>query len=388
MTNPHAPSRRLRAVCFSPYPIQGPSVYHRIWAYRDDWIAHGIDLTLWPFMSDRFYVRRRRFGWFATLEKLIRFIGATIKLLVRLPSVLRYDVVIIHRELFPIGPLILERILFWLNPNVIFDVDDAIWHPPSNPVHQRRLFWSKQRVPKLLAASRAVVAGSAYLAQFARRYNDRVTIIPTPYDDLGERGNSTDPRKPVVVWIGNLGNAEYLLTILPVLEKLAQSCGFTLRLIGGDDVRHIRSAVVDIDYCRWRRDLEAKWLKESDIGIMPLADGEYERGKCAFKLVQYFSASLPVIASPVGMNCQVIRDGVNGFLASDDDQWYQTLRTLLNDPAQRREVGQRGHQTFLERFTRSANAERWRRVFLAQCEPPESSGRAGAAPANPDHSGL
>jgi glycosyltransferase involved in cell wall biosynthesis len=120
---------------------------------------------------------------------------------------------------------------------------------------------------------------------------------------------------------------------------------------------------VNVQVMEWREERERQWLLECDIGIMPLHDRDYERGKCSFKLVQYFSAGMPVVASPVGMNREVVTPGVNGFLASTPDEWYAALDRLLADATLRRQMGQRGYERYRERFTPQANAELWLDIF-------------------------
>lgn len=361
MTKP-LDNKRIRVVCFSPYPEEGPSVRHRITAYRELWARSGVSLTLWPFMTRRFFGIRRQFGRLRTAEKLAQFAFCTLRLLVRLPLAVRYDWVIIHRELFPLGGAVLERVLKRFNGNIAFDFDDAIWHPPSNEVNQRKFLWSDRRVADTLSLSQVAVPGNEYLADYARQYAARVQIIPTSYDDLGGRQAGSNV-KPVVVWIGNLGNAFYLRELLPVLEELSAGRAFTLRLIGGEDIETIRSERVDIEYCRWSASRERAWLCESDIGIMPLVSKGYEQGKCAFKVVQYFSAGLPVVASPVGMNRDVIVEGENGFLAEGRAGWHSALERLLSDASLRVRMGERGRQTYLERFTREENARLWQELL-------------------------
>lgn len=353
--------RRLRVLCFSPYPEEGASVRHRICAYRRYWKEAGIELTVQAFMTPSFFQNRRRFGPSATAMKMLTFALCTLRLAARLLCVGRFDAIIIHREVFPLGYPWAEKLVARINPRIIYDVDDAIWHPPTNPVHQRRFLWSEARTPIVLKLSRFVVVGSDALRDYTSRFNPQVTVIPTTYDDLGEPdyGQRENRTEPVLVWIGNWGNAHYLLPVIPVLEDLSKRFRFRLRLIGGPDIEKIRSRTVPIDYVPWRRDREAHDLKSADIGLMPLLNGAYEHGKCAFKLIQYFSAGLAVVASPVGMNAQVIRSGENGFLASTYEEWRAAIESLLSDAPRRLLMGARSRKIFTEHFTRRRHADHW-----------------------------
>ncbi len=371
MRTPKPQRPKLRVVCFSPYPAEAPSVYHRVWAYRHLWGRRGVDLTLWPFMSDRFYGIRRTFGPLATLRKAFHFALSTLVLLCRIFWVRRYDRVIIHREVFPLGPPILERLVTSLHPDVTYDLDDAMWHPPSNPVNQRRLLQDEERVGKIMRSCKRVVAGNQYIRDYALGYTSRVFVIPTPYDDLALPASrrARKNEKPIVVWIGNLGNAQYLEPILPALEEVHSKQPFVLRLIGGADIEDVASDSLPIERLAWHRDKEARWLQESDVGIMPLHQNDFEQGKCAFKIIQYFSAGVPAVASPVGMNSQVITPGVNGYLASTRDEWVECLSALLRDASKRGEMSARAREAFRAAYTREINADRWLRLLLPAPEP-------------------
>ena len=357
---------RLSVVCLSVYPSEGPSTRHRILAYAKAWSEAGIALDLQPFLTHGLYRNRRRFGPLWSLYKAIQFAFCTLRLMVRLTLLARYDVVVIHREAFPLGGPWFERLATRINPATVFDLDDAIWLPMPLAVNQRALFWDSERVARIMGQCAAVVAGNAFLADYARRHNRFVHVIPTPYADLGGGvggQRATDP--PIVVWIGNVGNEEYLDMVRTPLARLAREVPFVLRVIGSAEATAFRMEGVNVQTVLWSEERERDWLLESAIGIMPLADRDYERGKCSFKLIQYFSAGLPVVASPVGMNAEVVRHGDNGFLAQGEEQWYEYLKRLLCDKSLREAMGASGYATFQRDFTRTRNALRWLEVFAS-----------------------
>lgn len=365
-------ARSLRILCLSVYPESGPSLRHRVCAYRAFWRGAGVEVDLKPFLTEALYYRRRRFGGVATAYKALMFAWCTLRLLSRLPTVRHYDAVIIHREVFPLGGAFFERLVARLNPNTVFDVDDAIWAPMPLSVDQRKGLRDPNRVADSMLACRTIVVGNDYLADYARGYCEDVVIVPTPYLDLGGGASArlTENGPPIIVWIGNVGNEEYLDMLARPLARLARQFDFTLRVIGSPDARRLRMAGVRVEVLEWNEEQERQWLLESAIGVMPLPDREYERGKCAFKLVQYFSAGLPVVASPVGMNSEVIREGENGYLASDEEQWYQALATLLGDSVARRRLGQRGYALYREKFTPELNALHWLALLQRICSQP------------------
>jgi glycosyltransferase involved in cell wall biosynthesis len=352
-------STALRVACFSPYPASAASPRHRILAYREIWGRAGVELTFWPFMSDRFYEIRRRFSPLAKAEKSIWFGLATLLLFCRILRVRRFDAIIIHRELFPLGGATLDRIVAYLNPRLFFDLDDAIWFPPSQSVNQRSRWWDPRRTAQVMAACRHVVAGSAYIQKYAQQFNARVSVVPTSYDDLGGPRQKPEAVQPVIVWIGNWGNAEYLELITSALTALAQEISFELRLIGGPDVFSLRIPGVSIDAHLWNQYSEAALLTSADIGLMPLYARDHEQGKCAFKLVQYYSAGLAVVASPVGVNRDLVKHGHNGYLADSHEEWLSSLRVLLANREIRLEFGRAGYASYLEAFTRDSCANQW-----------------------------
>lgn len=351
-------------LCLSVYPEDGPSVRHRICTYRESWAAAGVSLEIRPFLTRALFRRRRTFGLRATLFKAAHMAFCTARLLFRLATVPRYDAVIIHREAFPIGGAWFEEKIARLNPRVVFDIDDALWLPMPLAVDQRRFLWSPDRVSRAMSTCAAVVAGNSFLRSYAGARNALVPVIPTPYRDLGGKA-ATGPgaRPPVIVWIGNVGNEEYLELVREPLQRLAKRHDFVLRVIGSAEAARLRMDGVHIEALEWREDREGEWLLGSAIGIMPLHDREYERGKCSFKLVQYLSAGMPVVASPVGMNVEVVAEGRNGFLATSPDDWYRALDRLLSDPELRVAMGRQGYEDYRGRFTPGGNAQRWLALF-------------------------
>jgi len=348
----------LCVLCVSVYPAEAPSVYHRITAYQADLQARGIRLEVEGLITSNLFRDRRRRGSWASLRKAAMFAYCC---LVRLPALLtkvrRYDAIIIQREVFPLGKPWVERLICRLNPNVVYDLDDAIWFAPSNSVNQRKRFWYPNRVSELIAMSRRIVVGNRFLADYARQFHREVHILPTGYDDLGGwRPKSNDA--PIIVWIGNVGNACYLQELIPVFRKLAERYPFKLRLIGGDDIFDLPMQGIPVEYLRWQRAAEAEWLLTSDIGIMPLWDMPYEKGKCAFKLIQYFSAGLPVVASPVGINRELIQ-AENGYLTQSEADWESALSQLIESGELRATLGKNNYRLYQTRYAREVIGQAW-----------------------------
>ena len=356
----------MKVLCVSVYPEAGPSVRHRIVAYREAFERAGVRLTIKPLLTAGLFRLRRRFGRFWSVYKVLMFAFCTLRFVFRLAAVPRYDAVIIHREAFPVGPPWFEQLLRRLTPRLYFDVDDAVWEPMPLKIDQRGRWHDPGRFDTIMKSCDAVVVGNDYLRTHADQFNPHVSVIPTPYRDLGGPGrNTASGEPPVIVWIGNVGNEEYLDMLREPLTRLASTHDFVLRVIGSSNVHSLSIDGVKMETHEWSEAAEATLLLSADIGVMPLLDRPYERGKCAFKLIQYFSAGLGVIASPVGMNQQVISSGVNGYLAASSEQWLEHCTSLVSNRDLRAQLARAGYQTFRQQFTPDINATKWLSVLNA-----------------------
>jgi len=166
-----------------------------------------------------------------------------------------------------------------------------------------------------------------------------------------------------VLWIGGLGNAEYLTSVLSVIKDLSKTFSVKLIVVGGEDIYDLD---IEDDICEkriWNMGVEQEVLRQCHIGIMPLVNKDFELGKCAFKLIQYFSAALPVVASPVGMNVDVVETNVNGFLADSDSEWMDALHRLVSDASLRETLGVNAHSSYQKQFSPESQLSNWMKVI-------------------------
>jgi len=273
----------------------------------------------------------------------------------------RSDLVLVQKKLFrpwEIARLARKAIL-------IYDFDDMVMLPgrekyqvdrsPSGP----RL----RRFERTLAASRLVIAGSDYLRGQTGDYRDRVVVIPTPVDAGRQPVKRIGPESdaPVLGWIGTKGNLHYLDDLSGVFRRLAERYpGMRLKVVSDAG---IEPEGVPVDFKPWRLEEEADDLLGFDIGLMPLKDDPWTRGKCGFKLLQYMAAGLPVLASPVGANLEIVRQGVNGYLASSESEWESRLAELMDSTELRREMGLAGRRIVEERYDLAGRAEAFARCL-------------------------
>lgn len=265
-----------------------------------------------------------------------------------------YDAVVIHRELFPWGmPLGTALFLSQLRRRarrLIYDFDDAVYLPHRQHRTFIRCLEDPTSAGRLIAASDGVIAGNQHLAAYAARLNRRVECIPTPVDtSCFYPSLNGEPRAPCTLgWIGSPSTAKYLRSLAPVLERLVATHRFQLKVVGTGEPVAMRQILVDNR--RWSLASEAEEFRSCDIGLYPLWDDEWSRGKCGFKALQFMASGIPVVASAIGMNTEIIADGVNGLLANTPEEWLAQLRRLLDDASLRRQMGEAARQTVEEHY--------------------------------------
>jgi glycosyltransferase involved in cell wall biosynthesis len=263
-----------------------------------------------------------------------------------------YQVVWIEKEALPWMPLCLEK---WMLRGVpyVLDYDDAVFHQYDQHPNflVRRLYG--RRIDGLMAGAALVVAGNNYLAGRARQAGARrIEVLPTVIDlerypkPLSREAFQAE-RLPRIVWIGSPTTAPYLKLLFEPLRVLSLQVPFILRVIGSS---HFEIPGVQLEVLAWSEDTEVDNINACDIGIMPLPDTPWEQGKCGYKLIQYMACGLPVVASPVGANVEIVQQGENGFLATSDDEWVSALTKLLQSRTLRSEMGALGRKAVEEKY--------------------------------------
>lgn len=266
------------------------------------------------------------------------------------------DLVIIHRESAPIGPPYFERLLRRTGRSYVFDFDDALFLGPIHPAN-RRWAWlrSRNRTEETVSGAAAVIAGNTYLAEWALPFNRNVTVIPTSVDTERHTPRPRERKGPVVIgWIGSSTTAPYLHLLDRVLDRLADRPDVELRVIGGD-YQHRRFPVRQLPY---RLEYEPGDIASFDIGILPEPDDPWTRGKGALKALLYMATALPVVASRVGVNPEVIIDDVTGFCVATEEDWIERLTLLIDDSALRHTLGAAGRARVEERYSVRAQVPR------------------------------
>lgn len=345
----------MRLLCLIPHPIEGQSSRYRLLQYVPHLEAAGISCTVSSFVSPAFYkILYERGRWVSKLGY------AAMGVLRRVRDVLRsgrYDAVFIHLEACPVGPPVFEWCMSHRRIPIVFDLDDAVFLSRRSAAAPPGMGWLRRpdKVESILRWSRGVIACNDYLADFARHVNPRVYMIPTCVDTDRFTPAPKPPRsKPLVGWVGSPSTASYLVELRRVLQRVAERHPFSLKIVGAGSA--IPMPGVEVVQEPWTMTRDVACFQELDVGIYPLPNEEWVLGKTGFKTVQYLSVGVPCVASRIGRNCEIIEDGVNGLLASSEDEWVEQLTRLLQDPLLRQRIGQAGRRTVQERYSLHTHA--------------------------------
>lgn len=322
---------------------------------------NGVDITYAPFetaeLREVLYRPRNAFAKVAAVGRNL------VRRRRELSSVGDFDLVYVFREAALLGPAWVERRIAASGVPMVFDFDDAVfvaYKSPSNGYLSYLKFPGKTATICRLSAH--IMAGNQYLADYALRHNPNVTIVPTTID--------TDKYLPIerlqepaivtIGWSGSFSTVQHLDTIREALQELAKTEKFKLRVIGTPSYE---LEGVDAEALQWRSGTEIEDLQKIDIGLMPLPDEDWSRGKCGLKALQYMALGIPTICSPVGVNSTIIQDGGNGFLADGKDEWVAKLKQLIHSAPLRKRLGDKGRETVETGYSARSQTPRVLKIF-------------------------
>ena len=343
----------MRVLALPRYSSLGSSSRIRFYQYVPYLRSRGIEVQVIPLLGDD-YIRALYF-----LEKQ-PFFSIAAGYMNRAWAYMKarsFDLLWIEKELFPWLPAGAEK---WLNlrgiPYVV-DYDDAVYH--RYDLHRDPLI--RAVLGKSIAAAMqnaaTVVVGNDNLAEYARKAEARkIEYLPTVVDLERYPMRDKESSQFRIGWIGSPITAPYLGMIKDALGEVCQQTGARMVLIGAGDQDPLPG--LEKEAINWSEDTEVANIQSCDVGIMPLPDEPFTRGKCGYKLIQYMAAGLPVVASPVGINTQIVEQGKTGFLASSKEEWIQALVTLCLDAGMRSSMGRTGRQKVEKEYSLQVTAPR------------------------------
>ena len=365
----------MRVVAFTPHPIEGPASRFRLFQFVEPLGERGIELEVRPFLDSETYrglYTASRSG--AKLRALANGIRSRID---DASKVGAGDVVIVHSELAPtMGGVVLDR-LRRRNARIVYNFDDAIFlKRPGGSRLIRMLARPDRRTAELCRAAGAVMAGNRYLASYAERArggSDHVHVMPTVLDTNRFCPHDRPPGggPPTVGWIGTHSALPYLTALFPALAAVQARKEYRLQVICNRAPKPFPG--LKFEFIEWALEDELGYFEDLDIGLYPVPDDPWTRGKCGFKAIQYLACGVPTIASPVGVLAEIVRDGETGLHATDPASWEAALERLLDDPGLRARMGVAGRRLMVERYSIQAVVEEFAQTLRA-VRPTSSSG--------------
>lgn len=352
----------MKILYLTKYMEKAASSRMRSFQYFPYLEKEGFEITVKPFFDDN-YIKYL----YAGEKNIFSILKAYIKRFFALFTIFKYDKLVIEKEVFPYFPAWAEWLIKTLGIKYIVDYDDAIFHNYDlNSNFFIRNFIAK-KIDKVMKYSSLVVAGNSYLAERAKNAGAKnIEIIPTVIDlECYSIQKKEDSDKFVVGWIGTKSTFEK--HFLPCanwineLEKSHPEVEFHVVGIQGDN-----RFGENVKWIPWKKETEVSEIQKMDVGIMPLQDSLWEKGKCAYKLIQYGACGIPGIASDVGMNNEVTIPNETGYLVDSDEDWSRRIIELKNNREERIRLGKNARKLVEEKYCIQVTAKKWGGIMTKQ----------------------
>ncbi len=301
-------------------------------------------------------------GFYA--QKAWRMVKNFASLLNKTLSASRPDVVFIYREASLIGPAIIETIVRRWNIPIVYDLDEPLFVPYVSPRNGRlNVLKFPHKTDNLVKMSDKVLVVNNALKEYARKFNNNVSVVPMGIDTERYVSAKVAPENsPIrIVWLGSLTTQANLEIVAKPLKRLSENHNIVLRIIAGEPME---MEGVNVEFIKWSYDGEIRQLQESHIGIVPIKENVWNPWKFFFKTIQFMSVGLPIVATPIGSNNEIVKEGENGFLANTEDEWYNQLKRSIDDVELRRSIGENARQTVEAGFSLSEQIDFIEQVFI------------------------
>jgi glycosyltransferase involved in cell wall biosynthesis len=350
-----------------PYPEgRSPSQRFRFEQYLH-LLHNSYNVTIRPFWSEAAWnVLYKKNG---VASKILSLINGIIQRALLFITLRKYDFIFIHREAAPIGPPVWEWIAAKIfRKRIIYDFDDAIWlTDKTDESWLMNLIKWRSKVGSICRWSYRVSCGNKFLASYASRFSSNVILNPTTIDtenlhnpESHKRSNKLDDTVKIG-WTGSNSTIKYLKLIEIPLQKIEKIFPTVRIIVIADKMPQLN--LKSLHFIPWNLDSEIKDLTTIDIGIMPLPDDEWAKGKCGFKALQYMALKIPAVASAVGANSEIIHNGNDGILCTTSSDWEETLSTLIRDASLRKRIGENGRKNVVNNYSVSSNSDNFLSLF-------------------------
>lgn len=345
----------MKILFLSKYNRDGASSRYRFYNYQPYFDKNDIQFYIKPLLDDSYVLN------LYNKRKIRVFVQRLLSILKRIYFVLfqtsNYDLIVIEKELFPNVPYIVEKLL--LKGKVYaLDFDDYIATGYKTNLFKR--FFFENKIDKLARGAKFVTVGNNWY--FKEIKTDNLIYLPTVVnlENYPIVKENYQTNMVTIVWIGSLSTGKYLQIVAPILRELSKKHLIKLKLIGVDVVVE----GVACELIEWKEDTEVSELLSADIGIMPLDKTIWEKGKCGFKLIQYMACGLPVVASDAPANEEIIENGVNGFIAHNENEWYFSIEKLILNKSIREKFGKSGRRNIELNYSYQVWGERYCDILI------------------------
>jgi glycosyltransferase involved in cell wall biosynthesis len=312
--------------------------------------------------------------FYGSHSRIGKILFHTFELITRIKDIIssfRYDAVFLQKGIATINFRGMHKLLFLFNKNIIFDFDDAITIQPISKLQKfpLNLLDDHKQFEKIVRLAKVVIVGNEKLKSDISGLNHNIRVIPTPVDTEYYPVNPDrycEKSKVTIFWSGNQSGHFYLKICAPAIVRLAKRYPIRLTVLSDliDPFLNEIFKGTNVNIIKWGVESEKEAFFNADIGIMPLYDTLWNRRKCAFKALLYMSNGIPVVSSPVGIAVDFFRDGVNGFLADSEEEWFNKLEMLIKDKSLRIRMGLEGRKTVEDNFSLSRWGKRWQGILL------------------------
>lgn len=350
----------LNVLALCSYPIEAAATRYRLFQFVEPLAERGINLIVRPFLSSKLFASLyQRNQLHRTMPGLL---WATLARLSDLWRVHKADVVLVQREAMMLGPPLIE----WLAKEagrcpLVLDLDDATYVSYDSPTFGHlasKLKWFS-KTDDLIRWAEVVTCGNRTIAAHVSALGSRAVIIPTVVDtnQFVPAAKNDDGQPPVIGWIGTHSTFPYLESIFPVIQELARSFSFCLKIVGAGRGQIVLDGV-EVKALEWSLEREIKDFQSFDIGLYPMATDNWASGKSGFKAIQYMAVGIPYVVTPFGATTEIGRPDVTHFAAASPSEWKEKMSQLLIDPQLRKKMGAAGRQYALEHYTVASQADK------------------------------